>query len=306
MRPIHVILAVFLWTAAAAGQKQGAAGGATSIGQLAEWRQQRAAQLTEPDGWLSLVALEWLRPGDTTVGSAPENGVRLQHGPAHLLVLRTEADGRVLLGQHDPNLRIGGLAAKTGAVVAGRAETSADSNSPVAMHQGGLLLTVIQRGDRHYLRVRDARAESRLRFRGLRWYPPDPRYRVLAQWMPSRSGHTVTIPNVLGQISQEVAPGVAEFRLSGKAYRLEPIQESPDQLFFIFRDLTSHSETYGAGRFLSTPLPSRGLGSPGTVQLDFNCAVNPPCAYTPYATCPLPPAENRLPIALPAGEKRYQ
>jgi uncharacterized protein len=102
-------------------------------------------------------------------------------------------------------------------------------------------------------------------------------------------------------------PGIAEFILDGKTYRLEPILEKPGdkQLFFIFRDLTSKTETYGAGRFLYTPLPDQGLAQPGDVELDFNRAENPPCAYTPYATCPLPLPQNRLQVAIPAGQQRY-
>ena len=102
-------------------------------------------------------------------------------------------------------------------------------------------------------------------------------------------------------------PGVAEFTLDGKTWRLEPILESPDDkdLFFIFRDTTSKSETYGAGRFLYTPLPDHGLTQPGQLELDFNRAENPPCAYTPYATCPLPTPQNRLTIPIPAGQLRY-
>ena len=262
---------------------------------LAHWREQRAAGLATPDGWLSLVALEWLKPGDTTVGSAPANTVHLAHGPAYLVTLRQQG-GHITVTAHDPSLRLDNVPVEDGAAIP--PDTS-------ELRSGDLRLLVIERGDRLYLRVKDAAAPTRVHFRGLRWYPPNPHLRITARWTPSSAGHTLTVPNVLGQISEERSPGIAEFTLRGQTFRLEPIQESPDALFFIFRDATSHTTTYGAGRFLVTPLPSHGLASPGTVDLDFNHAVNPPCAYTPYATCPLPPTGNRLSIPIPAGEQRY-
>ncbi len=265
---------------------------------LEGWRAQRAAELSTADGWLSLVALEWLKPGETSVGSGDRNAVRLAHGPAMLVNLRQE-NGKVSVEEHDASLRLDGAPVPRGAVVA------VDDGRAGQLRSGDLLLLVIRRGDRLYLRVKDARSPTRVHFRGLSWYPPEPRFRVAARWVPSATGHRVTVPNVLGQISQEPSPGLAEFVLDGKRMQLEPIQEEPGSLFFIFRDTTSRSTTYGAGRFLTTELPDHGLAAPGTVVLDFNRAVNPPCAYTPFATCPLPPAGNRLPVAIAAGEKRY-
>ena len=146
-----------------------------------------------------------------------------------------------------------------------------------------------------------------MQFQGLKWYPPNEAYRVQAKWTPYNPPRQVPVPTILGTEVMSEVPGVAEFTLDGKAYRLEPVLEKPDdkQLFFVFRDATSKVETYGAGRFLYTPLPDRGLAQPGEIVLDFNRAENPPCAYTPYATCPLPLPQNRLPVAIPAGQLRY-
>jgi hypothetical protein len=115
------------------------------------------------------------------------------------------------------------------------------------------------------------------------------------------------IPTVLGTTTHLPAPGAAEFTLNGQVLRLEPVLEDPNatELFFILRDATSKSTTYGSGRFLYSELPDHGLSQPGEVWLDFNRLVNPPCAFTPYATCPLPPAQNRLSVPIPAGEQRY-
>jgi uncharacterized protein (DUF1684 family) len=117
----------------------------------------------------------------------------------------------------------------------------------------------------------------------------------------------IDIPTILGTVSKLPAPGAAEFTVDGKVVRLEPVLEDPQstELFFILRDTTSKTTTYGAGRFLYTELPDHGLTQPGEVWLDFNELINPPCAFTPYATCPLPPPQNRLTVAIPAGEQRY-
>jgi uncharacterized protein (DUF1684 family) len=169
---------------------------------------------------------------------------------------------------------------------------------------GTFTLVAIQRGDRFALRIKDSQAATRLRFHGLNWYAPEEKYRVLAKWTPYTPPHDVTIPTILGTTTQDKVPGVAEFTVDGETVRLEPIVEE-DKLFFILRDATSHSTTYGAGRFLYTGMPSNGLNKAGELWLNFNRLQNPPCAYTPYATCPLPPQQNRLAVAIPAGEKRY-
>jgi uncharacterized protein (DUF1684 family) len=265
---------------------------------LQQWRAQRAAALTAPDGWFSLVALEWLKPGETTVGSAPDNNVRLASAPAHLATLRLSGTS-VELTATATGLTVDGKPA------AANMPLSYDGEHPSEMRSGSLLAIVIKRGDRLYLRVKDAAAPTRTGFHGLNWYPPDMQYRFEAKWIPSGAATSLTIPNVLGQISHESSPGMAEFIFHGQTIRLFPILEDPHTLFFIFRDATSKTGSYGAGRFLYAALPSNGLGRPGTVLLDFNKAQNPPCAYTPFATCPLPPQQNRLTVPLAAGERRY-
>ncbi len=178
---------------------------------------------------------------------------------------------------------------------------------PHELTDGSLTFFVIHRGDRYALRVKDTQAPTRVHFRGLHWYAPNPRYRVEARWIPWVPAHAQKIPTVIGTTIELPAPGLAEFTLDGKTVRLEPVLEEPGakQLFFIVRDATSRSTTYGAGRFLYTDFPDHGLEQPGHIVLDFNRLQNPPCAYTPYATCPLPPEQNRLAIGLPVGEERY-
>jgi uncharacterized protein len=158
---------------------------------------------------------------------------------------------------------------------------------------------VIQRGKRFGIRLRDRNSEMRKNFTEIKYFPISEAYRVKARFVPSNPPKMISVPNILGETSDEPSPGYAEFTLRGHACRLTPVTEG-DQLFFIFKDLTSGKETYPPGRFLYTDMPKNG-----EVVLDFNKAYNPPCAFTPYATCPLPPAENRLPIRIEAGELRY-
>jgi hypothetical protein len=202
-------------------------------------------------------------------------------------------------GGFPPELTIDGSPAREGPLTVEGAKPST-----IAWH--GLTMVVLNRGGRYVLRIKDENSPTRAVFKGLNWYAPNPHYRVDALWIPSTT-HIEKIPTVIGAALEASSPGVAEFTLDDKAYRLEPVIEAgkQDQLFFILRDETSRTTTYEAARYLHTGLPDHGLGQSGVLTLDFNRLENPPCAYTPYATCPLPPEQNRLPVALEAGEKRY-
>jgi uncharacterized protein (DUF1684 family) len=268
---------------------------------LTQWRAAYAKDLAQPDGWLALVALEWLQDGDTSIGSAPGNKLRLEHTPAHLGIVRQHS-GRVEFLA--PPEGVSSSVLVDGKPAAGGFLNSDDSPHPSEIVAGDVRITLIHRGDRFYLRVKDAYSKTRVHFRGLHWYAPNPRLRLTAKWVPYTPAKTVKILNVLGQASEEKSPGYAEFQIDGHTVRLDPLLEG-DGLFFDFRDATGHTTTDGAGRFLTTALPSNGVDRPGTLVLDFNYAHNPPCGYTPYATCPLPPDQNRLTVSIPAGEKRY-
>ena len=273
---------------------------------LLTWRADLAKELQQPNGWLTLIGLEWLKPGDNTFGSAPGNNLVVKAPTAaYLGVVQLNDMGLELLPPH------GGY--PKGLLVDGKIPEnpqtlgSDDSEQPSKITTGTITITMIHRGERYGLRIKDSKAPARTQFHGLRWYPPDETFRVQAKWIPYNPPHQVAIPTILGTEVKSDVPGAAEFTLDGKTLRLEPILESPDdkELFFILRDTTSTTETYGACRFLYTPLPDHGLTQPGELVLDFNRAQNPPCAYTPYATCPLPPPQNRLPIPIPAGQQRY-
>jgi uncharacterized protein len=272
---------------------------------LMAWRAHREQRLSAPDGWLTLVGLEWLKPGANTVGSASDNRIRLSAAaPAHLGIIDVNGSEIRLAppeGGFAAGVQLDGVPAK--------AATLADdeAKNPSKLSAGTLTILLLHRGDRYALRIKDSQAPTRLDFHGLHWYEPNPHYRVDAKWVPFVPVKKIKVPSIIGVTDEMPAPGVAEFTLDGNALQLEPVLEEPDakQLFFILRDTTSRTTSYGAARFLYTDFPDHGLDQPGHLVLDFNRLQNPPCAYTAYATCPLPPPMNRLQIALPVGEAKY-
>jgi len=272
--------------------------------ELLHWREHRAQQLSATDGWLTLVGLEWLQPGSNAFGTAADNRIRLNAQVAdHLGVL--ELNGKEVYLTAPPQGFPSSLLVNDAPAHAGTIDT--DGPNPTVLKAGTLTLLVIHRGDRFALRIKDAQAPTRIHFQGLHWYAPDPRYRIEAKWIPFTPAHEESIPTIIGTTLKLPVPGVAEFTIAGQTVQLEPVIEEPGdkQLFFILRDTTSKTTTYGAARFLYTGFPDHGLDKPGHLVLDFNRLQNPPCAYTPYATCPLPPPQNKLAVALPAGEQRY-
>lgn len=271
---------------------------------IEEWRKQRDKEIAGPDGWLTLVGLEWLQKGVTSFGSAPDNKIHIGgNAPAHIGLLTVSGSTVQLLAPREgfpQGLELDGQPAREGTL-------SADETRPSTLTWKGMSFVVLPRGGRYALRIKDTDATARAEFHGLRWYAPDLRYAVEARWIPYNPPHMEKIATVVGTTLNLSAPGIAEFTLGGKTVRLEPVLEDPKAttLFFMLRDTTSQSTTYGGGRFLHTAFPDHGLTQPGTLILDFNQLYNPPCAYTSYATCPLPPEQNRLPIAIEAGEQRY-
>ncbi len=278
---------------------------------LAAWRAQHALELQKPDGWLALVGLEWLQPGDNGLGFGPDNKIHLTTVAGANLAILHLAGNSVSL-KLPPNgfprgFLIDGQPAVSQTLFTG---TESDDKNPRLTFRS-LTLYVIQRGDRFALRIKDSKSAALTGFHGLRWFPANARYRVNARWIPYDPPRSTRFTTLVGTNYTQPVPGAAEFRLSGKKYLLEPVVEEPNaehagaKLFFVIRDTTSRSTTYGACRFLYTNFPDHDLEHPGLLVLDFNRLENPPCAYTPFATCPLPPPGNRLPISIPAGEKRY-
>ena len=260
-------------------------------------RAARLDTLKAPAGWLSLIGLEWLKPGVNRLGSAADNDIVLKAGPAHLGTLSLDDSGAATIE----------LAKGSGALVDGRevqratlVDDGGTGRKATEVRFGSASFFVISRDGRKALRVKDENADTRTHFAGLDYFTTDPGWRVVADWVPFDPPHEIEIGSVLGTIDKEKVPGKAVFVRDGHTYELYPIQEEPDSLFFVFADRTSGKETYGAARFLDTP-----LAKDGKLVLDFNEARNPPCAFTPYATCPLAPPENRLDVRVTAGEKKY-
>lgn len=268
------------------------------------WRAQRAHDLDSPDGWLSLIGLDWLKPGANVFGAASDNSIRIDAiAPAHFGILTVSGSTIQLIalpGGFPAGFLVNGKPAVEGRI-------STDAGNPTTMTWHGVTMIVLERGGRFALRVKDSNAPSRLHFAGLHWYAPNLNYAVEARWIPYNPPHMLQIPTIIGTTISLPSPGAAEFTLNGKRLRLEPVLEDPHDttLFFILRDETSKTTTYEGARFLRTTFPDHGLHKPGMLILDFNQLYNPPCAYTRYATCPLPPPQNRLNVAIEAGEQRY-
>jgi uncharacterized protein len=256
-----------------------------------KWKADIIADLKE--NWLPLAGLFWLKRGENSFGTDPSNAIVFPKGPAHAGVF--ELQGREVTVKLTPDAH---------ALIAGKPVTSANlqpdiSGAPTVMELGSLRFHAVVRGQRIGIRLKDLDSDAVKNYRGPVFFPIDLSYRVTATWIPSKGKKTVDVPNVLGDVKPVPVAGTVAFKLNGQDLRLEAIGGDPSKgLSFIFSDLTSKTETYPGGRFLETdPV------SDATVVIDFNRAYNPPCAVTPYATCPLAPKENRLAVAIPAGEK---
>lgn len=245
------------------------------------WRQTRESELKADRGWLSVSGLPWLKDGDTTVGSVEGNDVRLADGPEHWGRIARTGTRVVLQPTEGPS----------------REFTPQDPPFQI----GRTWIQLIRRGERIGLRLWDPQNPRKLAFRGLEWYEVKPEFRVKGRLIKSKTPLAVKVANVIGQVNDYPSPGEVEFKLQGKTLRLTPVFETSDaeELFYIFKDGTAGRTTYAAGRFLYSALPDEA----GQVVLDFNRAYSPPCAFTDFATCPLPPPANRLSVSIEAGEK---
>jgi uncharacterized protein len=271
---------------------------ATEAADVLAWRQQRFASLTSDSGWLTLAGLFWLNPGSNSFGSGSGNTLVLKN-PAlaatagsfdlegSTVTFKSQADGGVTLaGQRFDSVTL----------------RSDARGEPTTLESGPLRFFVIERAGKLAVRVRDLNNPRRLEFRGLEYFPISSDWAVNARFVPYPPGRRIRIVNILGMEEEDVSPGAVVFSRNGHTFRLDTVLEGPQetQLFIMFADATSGHETYGGGRFLYIPRPT---GS--TVPVDFNKAFNPPCAFNDFATCPLPPPQNRLQLRVSAGELTY-
>jgi uncharacterized protein (DUF1684 family) len=260
--------------------------------ELDAWRMDAEAALRAPDGWLSVAGLFWLKEGVNEVGGDPACAVALPAGSAPPVVARLLLrDGAVTVQEAGPEFLVNGEAPPE------RPLRPSVSARPDRISVGRLALQLHQAGGRLGVRVRDPENPARTSFPGRRWYAPRPEYRVKGNFVAYEPPRPVTITNMLGDTEQDTCPGYVAFTLDGQPFQLDVSGKPGVNLKLVFRDATSGHETYGAARFLYFD-----IGPDGAVVLDFNRAVSPPCAFTEFATCPLPPPQNRLKIAIPAGE----
>lgn len=283
---------LLLFTACRYEAPAGSMDGSSLQKEVEAWRAHRAERLKAPDGWLTVAGLYWLSDGSNDVALPSKPPV-----PSQFLL----QNGKVTL-QANPALAIDGKP------VSASVELHNDMEPlPTVVRTGTLSFVAIRRedaahGPRYGIRARDTDAEARANFQGLEYFPVNANARVEARFEPYNPPKKIPITNVLGMTSDEISPGALVFTLDGREFRLDPILEQGEtDYFLIFKDATSGKETYGAARYLYAHPPDAS----GKTVVDFNKAYNPPCAFTPYATCPLPPPQNRLPIRIEAGEKKY-
>ena len=256
--------------------------------EIAKWQEGRATRLKAEDGWLSLIGLFWLNEGKNVI-SIPSAG-----SPT----VKVTRHGGVVTLEPGAAMMIEGKPVSTPTAL----KNDAEEKGPTVVQMGSVRFQVIKRGEKYGLRVKDANAHTRTNFLGLDYYPTDPKWRVEARFEAYKPEKKIPITDVTGMTSDNISPGALVFTVDGKEYRIDPVlEEGTDELFIIFKDATSRDETYQPGRYLYAAKP----GPDGKTVIDFNKAYNPPCSFTPFATCPLPPLQNRLPIRIEAGEKRY-
>ncbi len=278
-----VVLVLGLVSGAWASEYQGA---------LEQWRRQREARLKAEDGWLTVAGLFWLKEGANRCGADPLSDIVLPAGSAPLRVGTFEFRASRTVFEAQPGVKV----ISAGQVVT-RLELQADvPGPPTLLAVGDLTFQVIRRGSRFAVRLKDKNSKLRREFAGLGWFPADPAYRLQARFVRYLTPRTLAVPNILGYTEELPSPGHAVFTLEGREQRLHPVVED-GRLFFVFRDQTAGKQTYPGGRFLYADMPKGDQ-----VVLDFNKAINPPCAFNPYTTCPLPPRQNHLLVPIRAGE----
>jgi len=266
---------------------------------IADWRAERLASLTSATGWLTPVALYWLKVGKNSFGRASDRAFSVDDAAlaadTGVFVL---SNGRVRYVAHASNVMT-----HLGNPVRSLELLSDASDNPTELIAGSLHFMLIERAGHLGIRVRDSVSPNRLQFKGLQYFPVRDDWHMQAHFEPYVPEHRIPIVNILGMTEQMTSPGAIVFEREGRSWRLDAILEAPGerQLFVMFSDATSGKQTYGAGRFLYVGLPSGDR-----IEVDFNEAFNPPCAFTDFATCPLPPDQNRLALGIDAGELKYE
>ncbi len=297
----HVVWSLLLVIAAVGCSclRPSATNDATQLAAWDQWKQTRLNSIAGTNGWATLVGLLWIGEGRQSLGSAPTAKLRLPTARAPLNAGDLIRSGTQVRFEAAP-----GVDAMLDGTAATSANLRSDANEavPAVLQIGPLTLRILQRGERLAVRVKDPEASTRVHFRGLDYFPYASEWRISGQFEPAPPGRKLPITDVTGAIHEEACPGTIVFTVSGKPQRLDALDDDETHdLWLVFRDRTSGHSTYGGGRFLHVAKP----GADRRVTIDFNFAYNPPCAFTPFATCPVPPRQNNLHVAIPAGERQY-
>lgn len=268
----------------------------TYLDELQQWRQEAEDNLRAAESWLSLLGLFWFEEGDNKSGSAEDNSLVFPVGTA------PEYFANFILNNGQvsviPNPDVGLMIDKS--KVEEMVLQPDSSGNPSELRLGSLVMHVVERGQRFGLRVWDTNNPNRTSFPGRKWFSPSNEFRINATYTAYDPPKTLPIENILGDISDGTIVGQVSFELNGISCRLEALEGTQGRLFIIFKDETHHDDTYPGGRYLHTDAPTNG-----EIEIDFNRAYNPPCAFTNYATCSLPPAKNVLKVSITAGEKYF-
>jgi uncharacterized protein (DUF1684 family) len=271
-------------------------GGTSYIDSIIAWRKERAENLQQPGNWLSLAGLYWLKEGTNSIGSDPSNSIRFpEQAPSHLGTLTLEQDQIQFQSAPDVKVNVDGQPLSNARIFT--------DHDHMTTHMSWQSLTwhIIHRGNRFGIRLVDSLHPALTGFAGIPSYPVDPDWNLPATFQPAQSGEQIDINNVIGMNLSMQPVGKVRFQKDGKTYELTALDGGESQYFLIFSDKTTGIETYGAGRYLYI----EQADAQGNTRIDFNKSYNPPCAFTDFATCLLPPPSNRLDLAITAGEKEY-
>jgi len=266
------------------------------------WRERRDREMRAPTSWLTIAGLFWLEQGENTFGSSRSNSIVLPEGSAPLFAgkfILTGEEVTVVANEGVP-IRVG---SKPVTQTTLKEESDYDPEGPDIVRIDNLHMWVIRRGTRFTIRLRDLDNPPYKNYKGLDFFPPTKKYKIQADFVPYPIARKATLETVVGIETEKIATGYVLFTIDKQTYRLESYQSpfnEENPLFFIFKDATNGRETYEASRFMECEFLAKGK-----VDLNFNRAYNPPCAYTSHAVCPLPPPQNHLRIRIQAGEKKY-
>ena len=266
------------------------------LNEVNNWHDKRIENLKKENGWLNLVGLYWLKEGTNTFGSDGSNDLVFPSNKSAKFMGEIIKEDNSISTYINDDVNV----FNKGVLIEKVKMLSDLTNNPTVLSYETLRWFVIKRGDRFGVRLRDLTADLVTNFAGIERFPVQDKWKIKAKYIENNPPKKIMIPSIIGTVSESFSPGILVFEIDNKEFRLSPTK-SGSRLFVVFADLTSGEETYGAGRFLYTDGPD----SNNIVLIDFNKAYNPPCAFTKYATCPLPPDENKLNIRISAGEKNY-